>query len=60
MYKSIEDFINIVNRCVHRKESKISISIENAVSIQSELTKLLLELKNNRNEKNVEIDGGNF
>lgn len=61
MYKSIEKYINIVNRCVQRKEAKLSLSIEDAVAIQSELAKLLLELsKNNNQTKDIELDGGNF
>ena len=60
MYKSIEKYINIVNRCVQRKEAKVSLSIEDAIAIQSELTKILLELSNNNKPKDIELDGGNF
>lgn len=60
MYKSIEKYVNIVNRCVQRKEKKVTISIEDAIAIQSELTKLLLELSNNNKPKDIELDGGNF
>ena len=60
MYKSIEKYVNVVNRSVQRKEKKVTLSIEDAILIQSELTKLLLELRENNKPKQIELDGGQF
>lgn len=50
-----------MNRGVQRKETQVKLSIEDAVKMQTELSMLLLELKQS-NSSNVEktYDGGKF
>lgn len=61
MYETITKFLSIVNRGVQRKETQVKLSIEDAVKMQTELSMLLLELKQS-NSSNVEktYDGGKF
>jgi len=61
MYETIKKFLSIVNRGVQRKETQVKLSIEDAVKMQTELSMLLLELKQSNNS-NVDktYDGGKF
>lgn len=61
MYETIKNFLSIVNRGVQRKESQIRITIEDAVKMQTEISMLLLELKNtNKSDTDKTYDGGKF
>ena len=61
MYETITKFLSIVNRGVQRKETQIKLSIEDAVKMQTELSALLLELKQSNNSNtNKTYDGGKF
>lgn len=59
MYETIKNFLAIVNRGVQRKDKQVAISIEDAVKMQTEISMLLLELKDsNKAETNITYDGG--
>ena len=61
MYETITKFLSIVNRGVQRKESQIRITIEDAVKMQTEISMLLLELKEtNKSDTDQTYDGGKF
>jgi len=61
MYETITKFLSIVNRGVQRKETQIKLSIEDAVKLQTELSMLLLELKQTDNSSTTNTyDGGKF
>ena len=61
MYETITKFLSIVNRGVQRKETQVKLSIEDAVKMQTELSMLLLELKQSNNSNTDKTyDGGNF
>lgn len=61
MYETITKFLSIVNRGVQRKESQIKITIEDAVKMQTEISMLLLELKEtNKSDTDKTYDGGKF
>jgi hypothetical protein len=61
MYETITKFLSIVNRGVQRKETQVKLSIEDAVKLQTELSTLLLELKQSNNSSTTNIyDGGKF
>lgn len=61
MYETITKFLSIVNRGVQRKESQIRIAIEDAVKMQTEISMLLLELKEtNKSDTDKTYDGGKF
>lgn len=61
MYETITKFLSIVNRGVQRKESQIRITIEDAVKMQTEISMLLLELKEtNKSDTDKTYDGGKF
>lgn len=61
MYETIKNFLSIVNRGVQRKESQIRITIEDAVKMQTEISMLLLELKEtNKSDTDKTYDGGKF
>ena len=61
MYETIRNFLAIVNRGVQRKDKQIKLSIEDAVKMQTEISMLLLELKNStKTETNSTYDGGKF
>jgi len=61
MYETIRNFLAIVNRGVQRKDKQVKISIEDAVKMQTEISMLLLELKNStKTETNSTYDGGKF
>ena len=50
-----------MNRGVQRKESQIRITIEDAVKMQTEISMLLLELKEtNKSDTDKTYDGGKF
>ena len=59
MYETITKFLSIVNRGVQRKETQVKLSIEDAVKLQTELSMLLLELKQSDNSSTTKTyDGG--
>jgi hypothetical protein len=61
MYETIRNFLAIVNRGVQRKDKQVKLSIEDAVKMQTEISMLLLELKNStKTETNSTYDGGKF
>jgi len=61
MYETIRNFLAIVNRGVQRKDNQVKLSIEDAVKMQTEISMLLLELKNStKTETNSTYDGGKF
>ena len=61
MYETITKFLSIVNRGVQRKETQVKLSIEDAVKLQTELSMLLLELKQSGNSNTTNTyDGGKF
>jgi hypothetical protein len=61
MYETITKFLSIVNRGVQRKETQVKLSIEDAVKMQTEISMLLLELKNStKTETSNTYDGGKF
>ena len=61
MYKKLKEFVSIVNRANLRKETDISLSINDANEIVSDLTKLLLEKEEvAKNKGSTVIDGGGF
>jgi len=61
MYETIKTFLAIVNRGVQRKDKQVKLSIEDAVKMQTEISMLLLELKNStKTETNSTYDGGKF
>jgi hypothetical protein len=61
MYETIRNFLAIVNRGVQRKDKQVKMSIEDAVKMQTEISMLLLELKNStKTETNSTYDGGKF
>ena len=61
MYETIRNFLAIVNRGVQRKDKQVKLSIEDAVKMQTEISMLLLELKNStKAETNNTYDGGKF
>jgi hypothetical protein len=61
MYETIKNFLAIVNRGVQRKDKQVKLSIEDAVKMQTEISMLLLELKNStKTETNSTYDGGKF
>ena len=50
-----------MNRGVQRKETQVKLSIEDAVKMQTELSMLLLELKQSNNSNTDKTyDGGKF
>jgi len=61
MYETIRNFLAIVNRGVQRKDKQVKLSIEDAVKMQTEISMLLLELKNStKTETSNTYDGGKF
>ena len=61
MYETITKFLSIVNRGVQGKETQVKLSIEDAVKLQTELSMLLLELKQSDNSNTTNTyDGGKF
>ena len=61
MYETIRNFLAIVNRGVQRKDKQVKLSIEDAVKMQTEISMLLLELKDStKTETNSTYDGGKF
>lgn len=59
MYETIKNFLAIVNRGVQRKDKQVKITIEDAVRMQTEISMLLLELKDsNKKETTKTYDGG--
>jgi len=61
MYETMKNFLAIVNRGVQRKDKQVKLSIEDAVKMQTEISMLLLELKNStKTETNSTYDGGKF
>tara|TARA_B100000963_G_scaffold357213_1_gene378859 strand:- start:372 stop:563 length:192 start_codon:yes stop_codon:yes gene_type:complete len=61
MYDKLKQFIATVNRSNMRKDTSIRLSIEEANEIQSDITKLLLELKDRETSGGtITIDGGEF
>mgnify|MGYP001307739539 FL=1 len=61
MYDKLKQFIATVNRSNMRKDTSIRLSIEEANEIQSDITKLLLELKERETSGGtITIDGGEF
>lgn len=61
MYETIKSFLATVNRGVQRKDKQVKLSIEDAVKMQTEISMLLLELKNStKTETNSTYDGGKF
>ena len=60
-YNQIKSFLMSVNKSAVRKDTHIRISIEDAVKLQTELSLLLIELKDtNTTPKTVTFDGGKF
>ena len=60
-YASIKNFLTQVNRASVKKEVQLRMNIEDAVKLQTELTMLLLELKEaNKEPDDITYDGGKF
>jgi len=60
-YASIKNFLTQVNRASVKKEAQLRMNIEDAVKLQTELTMLLLELKEaNKEPDDITYDGGKF
>lgn len=60
-YTSIKNFLTQVNRASVKKEAQLRMNIEDAVKLQTELTMLLLELKEaNKEPDDITYDGGKF
>ncbi len=60
-YTQIKSFLMSVNKATIRKDPQIRISIEDAVKLQTELSLLLMELKDkNKSQSTVTFDGGKF
>lgn len=60
-YASIKNFLTQVNRSSVKKEAQLRMNIEDAVKLQTELTMLLLELKEAKKEPDdITYDGGKF
>ncbi len=60
MYDKLKQFIATVNRSNIKGESSIRLSIKEANEIQHDITKLLLELKEQSSSGGIVIDGGDF
>ena len=60
MYDKLKQFIATVNRSNIKGESSIRLSIKEANEIQHDITKLLLELKEQSGNGGIVIDGGDF
>jgi hypothetical protein len=60
MYDKLKQFIATVNRSNIKGESSIRLSIKEANEIQHDITKLLLELKEQSGSGGIVIDGGDF
>lgn len=60
MYDKLKQFIATVNRSNIKGESSIRLSIKEANEIQHDITKLLLELKEQSGSAEIVIDGGDF
>ena len=60
-YTSIKNFLTQVNRTAVKNEPQVRISLSDAVKLQTELTMLLLELKEaNKEPDEITYDGGKF
>jgi hypothetical protein len=60
-YTSIKNFLTQVNRAAVKNEPQVRISLSDAVKLQTELTMLLLELKEaNKEPDEITYDGGKF
>ena len=60
-YNQIKSFLMSVNKSAVRKDPHIRISMEDAVKLQTELSLLLIELKDtNKTPETVTFDGGKF
>ena len=60
MYDKLKQFIATVNRSNIKGESSIRLSIKEANEIQHDITKLLLELKEQSGSGGIVIDYGDF
>ena len=60
-YTQIKRFLISVNKSAVRKDPYIRISMEDAIKLQTELSLLLIELKDtNKTPETVTFDGGKF
>ena len=59
MHKMIKNFISLVRNANLRKENSIKLSIDEANKLQTEITLLLVELKEQQSETKT-LDGGKF
>jgi|SaaInl85LU_5_DNA_1037374.scaffolds.fasta_scaffold42060_3 hypothetical protein len=60
-YNQIKSFLMSVNKAAVRKDAQIRMSMEDAIKLQTELSLLLLELKDtNKTPETVIFDGGKF
>lgn len=60
-YSSIRKFIALTNRATLKNEKQVRMSIEDATKLNTEISLLLLELKETEaGPKTITLDGGKF
>lgn len=61
VYNNIKNFVVSVNRATLKNEKQLRMTIEDATKLNTEISLLLLELKETeKGSRTTTLDGGNF